>query len=212
MLRGMRPLPALGRILGGRSSHLGSEGGFTLIELTVTMAILLTVVSALTGALVSATNTEADQNNRFQTQQQARQALTKLTREIHCADTIQALDSSGNASTLTTTASPGVVLTLPAGCPTGGATAVTAKWCTVASGSTYDLYRATGATCSSATGVRWASSLVAANPFSLPTETTGGVHFPLVHLDLRVNTRLSGSAGTYELTSDVAALNAETRS
>src|SRR5438128_10560643 len=66
-----------------------AEGGFTLIELVVTMAILLTVLTAITGALISTTNTEADQNNRVQTQEQARQALTKLTREIHCASTLQ---------------------------------------------------------------------------------------------------------------------------
>ena len=62
--------------------------GVTLIELVVTMMILLTVVTTITAALVSATNTEADQNNRFQTQQQARLALTKLTREIHCASVL----------------------------------------------------------------------------------------------------------------------------
>jgi prepilin-type N-terminal cleavage/methylation domain-containing protein len=187
---------------------LASDSGFTLIELVVTMAILLTVVSTLTGALISATNTEADLNNRFQTQVQARQALTKLTREIHCAN--QILDT-GTGVGLGSTPVDAITLTLPAGCPTGGATAVTARWCTVASGTRFDLYRAVApATCSASTGVRWASSLVSGTPFSLPdTTTTSGLHFPLVHLDLLVNTRSSGSLGKYDLVTDVAALNAD---
>jgi prepilin-type N-terminal cleavage/methylation domain-containing protein len=184
------------------------EDGFTLIELVMTMAILLVVVSALTGALISATNTEADQNNRFQSQTQARLALTKLTREIHCANTIQGLDSGGNAVTLTTTQQPGMVLTLPAGCPTGGATAVTAKWCAVQNGSLYDLYRTTGATCSAATGVRWGSGLVSGTPFSLPASTQSHA-LQLIHVNLTVNTRGSGtSVGIYTLNDDIAALNA----
>ena len=188
------------------------ESGFTLIELVVTMSLLLIVVGTLTGALISATNTEADQNNRFQTQQQARLGLAKLTREIRCADTLQAMDASGNPATLGSTAAPGMILTLPAGCPTGGATAVTAKWCTVAeaNGTRYDLYRTTATTCSAATGVRWASSLVSNTPFSLPAAGTNGSqsHYPLVHIDLTVDTRSNSTIGVYELTDDVAALNA----
>src|SRR5581483_9105792 len=81
LMRRVATLRALGR-------RAGSDTGFTVIELIVSMAILLVVVS-LTGALVSMSNTESDVNNRFQTQAQARQALTKLTREIHCANQIQ---------------------------------------------------------------------------------------------------------------------------
>ena len=204
-LRGMRPLVIV-RELAARAR--AEQRGFSLIELVVTMALLLTVVSALTGAIVSATNGEADLNNRFQTQVQARQALTKLTREIHCAGTIK--DISG--SDLTATQVSGVTLTLPAGCPTGGAAAVTAKWCTVANGSKWDLYRTTAASCLSSTGVRWASSLVSGTPFSLPVAATSGSHFPLVHVDLQVNTRVSATRSTYDLVGDIAALNSATRS
>jgi prepilin-type N-terminal cleavage/methylation domain-containing protein len=179
------------------------EQGFTLIELVVTMAILLVVITSLTGALISATKTENDVNNRFQTQAQARLALAKLTREIHCAN--QILDSNGAA--LTATPVSGITVTLPAGCPTGGAAAVTVRWCTVGSGATRDLYRYTNAACGSAGGVRWATSLVSSTPFSLPTPGTAGSHYPLVHIDLRVNTRLNQSGSAYELISDISALN-----
>jgi prepilin-type N-terminal cleavage/methylation domain-containing protein len=179
------------------------EGGFTLIELVVAMTILLVVVTSLTGALISATNTENDVNNRFQTQTQARLALAKLTREIHCAN--QILDSNGAA--LTSTAVSGITVTLPAGCPTGGAAAVTVRWCAIQNGSTYDLYRYANAACGSTGGVRWASSLVSSTPFSLPTPGTAGSHYPLVHVDLRVNTRLGQKGSVYELIDDISALN-----
>jgi prepilin-type N-terminal cleavage/methylation domain-containing protein len=191
--------------------RLGSDSGFTLIELVVTMVILLAVVSTLTGALISATNTEADLNNRFQTQGQARQALAKLTREIHCANQIL-VTSSGQPLDAAAGSVSGVTLTLPAGCPTGGATAVTALWCTVANGARFDLYRSVTSPCSSSTGVRWATSLVSGTPFSLPdAATTSGNHFPLVHLDLLVNTRTNAALGKYDLVTDVAALNAQKR-
>jgi prepilin-type N-terminal cleavage/methylation domain-containing protein len=187
-----------------------SEAGFTLIELLVTMAILLVVVGTITGALISATNTETDTNNRFQTQQQARLGLAKLTREIHCANVIQSVN--GVAMSSWTGPVPGLTLSLPAGCPTGGAQPVTAKWCTVAesNGTRYDLFRTTTTTCSAATGVRWASALVNSTPFSLPTAGTNGtqMHMPLVHIDLKVATRTNSTIGVYDLSNDVTALNA----
>jgi len=203
--------------LRARCSRAAGESGFTLVELVVALSILLVVIGSLTGALISATNSEADLNTRFQTQTQARLAMTKLTREIHCAGTI--LDLNGAALTTTTVggvtvpkAANGVTLTLPAGCPTGGASAVTAKWCTVASGTTWDLYRSVSTTCSSSTGVRWASSLINSTPFSLPplnTSVSESHDFTLVHVDLNVNTRTSGTGGTYDLTNDIAALNVD---
>lgn len=195
-----------------------AEGGFTLIELLITMGLLLVILTTITGALISATNNEADQNNRFQTQQQARQALTKLTREIHCASTLQGATtltggSVTSPSALSATPANTLVVVLPAGCPTGGATAVTARWCAVpeSNGIRYDLYRSTSSTCWSSGGcpcVRWATSLVNGTPFSLPGEATSGTHMPLVHLDLTVNTRVTSTVGQYDLTDDVAALNA----
>lgn len=192
----------------GRSPLPRAEGGFTLIELLATVAILMTVVTVLTGALISATNTEADQNNRFQTQVQARQALTKLTREIHCASLIQ----DGGGAALTTTPVDGLTLSLPAGCPTGGSDALTAKWCTVADGTLWDLYRSSVAqgnplNCSASNGRLWATSLVSSTPFSLPVAATSGSHYQLVHIDLNVNTRGVGKVGDYTLVDDVAGLN-----
>lgn len=189
--------------LRARCLRAGGEAGFTLIELVITLTILLVVVTALTGALISATSSEADLSNRFQAQTQARQALTKLTREIHCANQIQ--NSSGSA--LTSTQVTGITVTLPAGCPTGGAAAVTVRWCTLANGSRFDLYRYAAGGCGSAGGVRWATSLVNSTPFSLPTTGTSGTHYPLVHVDLKVNAGRTTATGNYDLVDDIAALN-----
>ena len=62
-----------------------SEKGYTLIELLVTMIILSIVVAGLTTIFVSGSNAEAQLNNRFQAQLQARTALDKLRLDIHCA-------------------------------------------------------------------------------------------------------------------------------
>src|SRR5262249_58247129 len=130
-----------------------------------------------------------DLSSRFQSQQQARLALTKLTREIHYASLI--VDLNGAALTTQSLggvtvpkAVNGVTLTLPAGCPTGGAAAVTSKWCTVASGTTWNLYRSVATTCTSSNGVLWASSLINSTPFSLPPLNTNVTddHTPLVHV------------------------------
>jgi prepilin-type N-terminal cleavage/methylation domain-containing protein len=186
------------------------ESGFTVIELMVTMALLLVVVSAIAGTLVTASNHEARLNAMSQSQTQARQALSKLTREIHCAQTIK--DTGGTSVASWTGAVSGMTLALPAGCPTGGAQPVTAMWCTVASGVRWDLYRATQAggnlTCPGANGIRWAQYLTTSTPFSKVSGTFATGHFPLVHLNLPVQSNTTGTALPYSLAGDVAALNA----
>ncbi len=180
------------------------QDGFTLVELIVTMAILLTVVTALTATFASAMNSEADMNNRFRAQVNARLGLAKLTRELHCAN--QILQSNG--SPLAATPVAGITLTLPGGCPTGGASAITVSWCAVANAGKWDLYRYPVGGCPASGGIRWAESLTGSVPFSLPAATTSGAHYPLVHVDLRANTRTSGTLGSYNLITDIAALNA----
>jgi prepilin-type N-terminal cleavage/methylation domain-containing protein len=210
ILRGMRRRRIL-RIGVQRLARSRTESGFTLIELIVTMSLLLTVVTAITGALVSATNHEARLNYMAQSQTQARQALSKLTREVHCASTIT--DNGGTAMASWTGAVSGITVTLPAGCPTGGAQPVTAMWCTVADGSTWDLYRATqsagNVTCPGSNGVRWAQYLTTSTPFSVVSGAFAATgNYPLVHLNLPVKSNTTGPALEYSLTGDVAALNA----
>lgn len=210
MLRRMRRHSSMARALRQRLRAVGGDEAFTLIELLVSMSILVVVVGSITGALIEATKSEADLNNRFQSQVQARLALTKLTREIHCAKVIQ--DQNGSA--LTTTAVAGITVTLPAGCPTGDGAATTVRWCTLQDGTRWDLYRYDinlnpGSACGSATGgVLWAAGLTSGTPFSQPT-TIQSSALTLVHVSLPVNVQGSGGGpGSYTLSDDIAALNA----
>ena len=100
--------------------RLSDESGFTLVEMLVVLAILGIVLAALTTLFVSATRTAADQNMRFQAQQEARLALDSLRREIHCANGV-----SG--------AVPGTPRSRSVSapyCPSTGGTAQSVVWCT----------------------------------------------------------------------------------
>ena len=63
-----------------------AEGGFTLAEMLVVLAILGIVLAGLTQLFTGALFGK-DQTSRTQAQQNARLALDKLRREIHCAST-----------------------------------------------------------------------------------------------------------------------------
>ena len=59
-----------------------------MLELVMVLAILGTVVGALTTLFVQATNAEFESNRRFQAQQGARIAIDKMRREIHCSSAV----------------------------------------------------------------------------------------------------------------------------
>jgi prepilin-type N-terminal cleavage/methylation domain-containing protein len=125
---------------------LADESGFTLPELLTSMAIMLTIMSAFTGLLVSTTRAERNMNTRVQAQTEAQLALSKLRREVHCATS--AVVATGVAATPWR-----ATLTLDATCPTAGA-GTTISWCTVLNGTNrYGLWRYVGAACSG-TGVK----------------------------------------------------------
>lgn len=85
------------------------ERGYSLIELVQVSAILSVVLTGLTVLFVQATNAEFQMNERFLAQQNARVAVDRMRREIHCASGIT---PSGAADSIT--------VTLPAQCPTSG--------------------------------------------------------------------------------------------
>jgi prepilin-type N-terminal cleavage/methylation domain-containing protein len=137
------------------------ERGYSLVEMLTVMAILSVVLTGLTTLFVQGSTAELDMNRRFQAQQEARVALDKLRREIHCA--------SSAATTPATGAAPAVTLTLPSQCPTGTGDVT---WCSVNVAAGHDaLYRKVGAACDSA-GVKWADYLTEADLFQyLPSST-----------------------------------------
>ena len=76
------------------------EGGFTLVELVTVLALMLITMTALSYAMIAAHKTEEDLNRRFASQVNARIALDKLRREIHCAS---AVTPAGSSATITIT-------------------------------------------------------------------------------------------------------------
>ncbi len=183
------------------------ERGFSLIEMLTVMIIMSVVLTGLTTLFVQGSNAELDMNRRFEAQQDARVALDKIRREIHCAQGAATTPVSGEA--------PSITLDLPGQCPTAvGAAQTSVTWCSVlVSTGRYKLYRKVGVTCN-ATGVRWADHLTQANLFqyqaasseslakvrvSFPVDVKSGDATPAYrlcdHIVLRNTLRL-GAAGT----------------
>jgi len=138
---------------------LDSQAGYTLPEMLTVLAILGTVLAALSSMFVAGLHTESDSNQRFQAQQSVRQAMTTIRREAHCASDVAVTTASSATFSLGTY------------CPTaGGASQVT--WCAVSLGpQRYGLFRKPGGTCD-ATGVKEADYLTSAAIFSSPIAVT----------------------------------------
>ena len=180
--------------------RLRGERGYSLVEMLVTMVIMGVVMTALTTLFVQASNAEQDMNNRFQAQQQARLALEKMRREVHCA---QVGTPTGQSSSVT--------ITLPSYCKTGSGSVT---WCTRSvSTNRYALYRVVGATCSG--GVKWADYLA---PSSAAPTCSGALciftyyaqsasSLAKLHVDFPVNMKPSKSTEMYELQDDLVLRN-----
>jgi prepilin-type N-terminal cleavage/methylation domain-containing protein len=169
--------------------RLRAERGFSLVEMVTVMAIMSIVMSGLTTVFISASNSELDMNRRFQAQLNARLALDKFRREVHCA------------SSLTLNSASSVTVVLPSGCKSSG----TVTWCTQGTGSRWGLYRVPGSTCNS--GVMWADYLIRSNTFSYTAPTAGSRILPKVGVDFPVNVFPSKTVNTYELKDDIVLRN-----
>jgi prepilin-type N-terminal cleavage/methylation domain-containing protein len=202
-------------------ARLADEGGFTLPELLIVVAILLIVITSLTSVLVSATHTEVDASLRFQAQGQARAGLDQLRREIHCAGTVT--NTSGGTLTAGTSYSA-ISFQLSSVCPTASGVARYVTWCTspttISTGGHVALYRVSTTalprpTCSSSGKVKWADYLTTVTPFCVPSTTAAcsGVlkpttSLPMLHVAMPVN--LNGLGATkdgYNLYDDIALRN-----
>lgn len=180
--------------------RLRGERGFSLIEMLTVMVIMGIVMGSLTTVFVSASNSEADMNNRFQAQLTSRLALDKLRREVHCASVIT---PTGVASSVT--------LTLPSYCKTGSGSIT---WCTRSNGTNrYALYRVVGATCTG--GVKWADYLVPSSTaatcsgalciFNYTAQSTSSL--AKLGVDLPVNVKPAKTVEQYELIDDIVLRN-----
>lgn len=175
-----------------------NEKGYTLVELLVVMVILSIVVAGLTTIFVTGSNAEAQLNNRFQAQLQARTAIDKLRLDIHCA-------SAAQAQTVNTY--PSVKLAV-GNCYSA---TPTISWCVVqvlASPPRYQLYRTTGTTniCQSSDASRLlvADYLTSSSVFT--TATLPQYSLQTVGVSLTVSTnQKSKTAEVYKLSDSIVA-------
>ena len=147
---------------------VAGESGYTLIELVMVLAILGTVVGALTTLFVGATNAEFESNRRFQAQQSARLAIDKMRREIHCASAITPTGATSSIS-----------VTLPGQCPTAGGSQTTVTYDTVGSGQRFQLRR---------NGVNLADYVTLQNTFNY-TAPVSGSSLGKLRVTLPINTK-----------------------
>jgi len=176
------------------------ESGITLIELLTSMSILMLVIGALGTTFVSGTNAEVNMNRRFQSQTNARLALSTLRREVHnaCAISVTTNSVAKTQDVTLYVLTPGPVYDCPS-------TSVGSTWCTRGSGLRFKLYRKAGATCNT-TGVRWADFLTTYNVFSTPTVDAD--ELPKLGIDFTVDPNPAASPRLYELVDSIALRNA----
>ena len=176
--------------------------GYTLSEMLVVLVILVIVLGALTTLFVSASRAQLDMSRRVEAQHNARLALDKLRREIHCASSVR--DMNG-AVLATGSFYSGLRITLGSYCPTAGGSSVTITWCTTTTSGVSKLYRVVGAAASCSGGVKTAEFLV---------KPTGQDFFSLVppagageRTAIRVNLPVVVNGPRYTLTDDIALRN-----
>ncbi len=195
-----------------RRSSLAADCGFTLVELLIVMVVLLVVLAPLTASFISGMNAQADQTRRFDAQENARQALDRMRKDIHCAH--GSTDPGPNASggetiVLSETNTSGV-----ADCPGLIQTnASSVQWCTIpVAGATnrYQLYRENDGNnnCDGTSSTFVVDYLTRADLWSTPTCQTG--EYPTVSVTMPVNVDpVNHSSSTYTLADQIALRNAD---
>lgn len=180
------------------------EGGYTLVELVVVMAILGVVMTGLTTVFVGGSNAEVKLNNRFHAQQEARTALDKIRVDIHCASAAQASPiNTYTALRLTVTSC--------------NASTTYDYWCVISSSTApqrYQLWRTTAAvaptsttcTASDAARVLIASNLVSSSAFTTNATPQNGLQTVAVDFKASGNS-VSNTKEVYELTDSIVARN-----
>ena len=193
-------------------ARIAREEGFTLIELLVVMIVMLAVLAPLTTSFVSAESAQVDQTRRLDAQENARQALDRMRKDIHCAH--GATDpftntAGGQTMVLTETNTTGT-----AECPgliQTNASAV--QWCTIpVSGATnrYQLYRENDPNndCSGSASTFMVDYVTQPNLWASPTCVTG--QYPTVGVTMPVNFDLADHPeSTYHLSDEIALRNGD---
>lgn len=111
-------------------ARLSSETGYSLIELLIALAIFGTVLGAVTVLFLQASSGQADMNRRYRAQQDARVAVDKMRREIHCSSAVAPAGLSSSIS-----------VSLPGHCPSAGNVTQTVTYDVVGSAQRFQLRR-----------------------------------------------------------------------
>jgi MSHA pilin protein MshA len=168
----------------------GGQAGYTLVELVTVMAILGLVLAGLTTMFQAGIRAEVRASREFQAQQNARRALDRLRRELHCANAISAPDGAAVDT---------VTVTLPATCP-GPDTTVTYATQSVVSGR-WQLVR----TGDAGSPVAVADYLTTSAPFTYYVPATGTLG--RLRVDLPVNLNPADTGTEWRLQDDIVLRN-----
>ena len=170
--------------------RLAAASGVTVVELLIVLIILGTVLTALTTLFVGGMKAELEADQRFRAQDQARLAVDRMRREVHCASAI-----SSTASVVT--------VTLPGHCPSAvGATVTTVvyNFQSVAS-SRSKLRRAVNG----GAAVTVADHITSENAFSYTAPSTATLG--KLNVDLQVNVKPDEGWKTWRLNTDIVLRN-----
>ena len=174
--------------------RLRSERGYTLVELLVVLAIFTTVVTALVALFTSGAKAELDMNRRFEAQQNARLALDRMRRELHCSSGITA--SSGVAVS-------SISVALPSQCPSSGGTAITVVYDTsLVSANRYRVRRTVNGTT-----VVIADYITTSGGTTFTYTTASASSRALLHVDFQVNINPNEGWKTWRLVDDIVLRN-----
>jgi len=190
---------------------VAAEDGFTLIEMLVVMIVLLAILAPLTSSFVSAETVQVDQTRRFDAQENARLALDRMRKDIHCAHGVTdpyVNDSGGETIVMTETNTTG-----QAECPgliQTNASAV--QWCTIPVGGAtdrYQLYRENNPdnTCDGNDSTFMVDYLTRADLWASPTCVSG--QYPTVAVTMPVDLDPSKLPGSYQLGDEIALRNGD---
>jgi type II secretory pathway pseudopilin PulG len=170
---------------------LRQERGYTLIELVVVLAIFMTVVTALVSLFTSGAKAELDMNRRFESQQNARVALDRMRRELHCSSGITA--GAGAVGSIT--------VALPSQCPSSGGSAISVVYdMNQISTGRYKLRRTVNGTT-----VVIADYITSGTPFTYTAENASSR--AILHVDFPVNINPNEGWKTWRLVDDIVLRN-----
>jgi type II secretory pathway pseudopilin PulG len=180
-------------------SPLGrEEGGYSMVELVAVMAIFLIILTGLTTLSASGAKAELDLNRRFEAQQNARLALDKLRRELHCSSGVTGTDD------LPLPSSPvaAIKVSLPSHCPSAGGQNITVVYDTASAGANRWQLRRTKA---GGTTIPIADYLMNDDVFTYFIQSTASR--AKLHVDLPVNVNPNEGWKQWRLVDDIVLRN-----